>query len=96
VSFRMHKYQDDLTGLAAFCDVCYEQITNDEGYIVWNPDDVDDWLLVHQVRCDPGGRQGSRYTCSMPLDVEIVYLANSVGVNLQAAKKRVGTFSMLG
>ena len=66
----MHDYGDGLTGLAAFCDVC--GTNREHGYVVWNGDDSSDWLVVHQGRCDPGS---PRFDMSMPLDTEIVYLA---------------------
>ena len=83
MTLRMHRYPDCLTGLAAFCDVCGEQITKD-GYVVWNSADESDCLVVHQGRCDPGGL---RYGSSMPLEDEILYLANSVGADLERARK---------
>lgn len=87
----MHRYEDGLTGLAAFCDTCGERI-EENGWIVWNCGDETDWLLVHQRVCDPGRPQ---YDCSMELDVEIVYLANSAGVDLKDALKRVGMFATI-
>lgn len=84
MSIRMHRYDDGLTGLAAFCDVCDKRIEK-HGYIVWNCMDESDWLVVHQSRCDPGR---PRYDCSMPLDVEIVYLARSVKADLKSATER--------
>jgi hypothetical protein len=89
---RLHTYADGRTGLAAFCDVCGEQIT-EHGYVVWKyHDDNDqpvDVLIVHQARCDPGGD----YRMSMPLDVELVYLANSAGVDLNDAAEHVRFFA---
>ena len=96
MSFRMHRYEDGRDGLAAFCHVCGEQIT-EHGYVVWNPDNVDgDWFVVHQERWDPGMRNGSPYTYSMPLDAEILYLANSVGVDIDKARRRVALFERIG
>jgi hypothetical protein len=84
---RLHTYPDGRTGFAAFCDVCGEQITEGDGYVVWKGHDDNDQpfdvLIVHQARCDPGHEPG--YHDSMPLDVEIVYLAGSAGVDLAAA-----------
>jgi hypothetical protein len=88
---RMHRYDDGLTGLAAFCDTCGEQIT-ERGYIIWNGFDVNDWLVVHQARCDRGHHDRHRYGHSMPLDVEIVHLANSAGVDLEATRERMRVF----
>jgi hypothetical protein len=88
MGFRMHDYRDGRVGLAAFCSVCGEQI-RENGYVVW--DDPADWLLVHQARCDPGGR----YRNSMSLDAEIVYLANSVGVDLDEARETVVALATL-
>jgi hypothetical protein len=85
VTLRMHEYESGRTGLAAFCDVCGDQIT-ENGYVVWNGTDVSDWLVIHQARCDPGR---PRYDMSMPLDVEIVYLANSASVDLDEARESV-------
>jgi len=97
MSLRMHRYEDGRDGLAAFCDVCGEQIT-EHGYIVWNPENLSDWLVVHQARCDPGypgSPYRQRYSYSMDLDVEIVYLANSVSADLEDARRRVGFFAQL-
>lgn len=97
MSLRMHRCDDGRDGLAAFCEVCGERIRED-GYVVWNPEDVSDWLVVHQVRCDPG-YPGSplrqRYSYSLDLDVAIVYPANSVSADLEDARRRVGVFAQL-
>jgi len=82
---RMHRYEDGREGLTAFCDICGEQITK-HGYVVWSSKEPRDWLVVHQSRCDPGR---PRYDLSMPLDIELVYLANSTGSDLDAAKKNL-------
>lgn len=92
MSFQMHNYKDGTIGLAAFCDVCKKQIT-EHGYVVWNGADVSDWLVIHQGKCDPGR---PRYDNSMPLNVEIVYLANSTGVDLDKARDDVQMFWELG
>ncbi|MBA2706271.1 MAG: hypothetical protein H0U59_00500 [Gemmatimonadaceae bacterium] len=89
---RMHPYPNGTTGLAAFCDICHNQI-REHGYIVWNGDNVTDWLVIHQAKCDPGR---PRYDMSMPLDVELLYLANSAGINLKDASKSLRVFDMIG
>lgn len=78
---RMRRYPDGRTGLAATCDTCGQQITKN-GYIVWNEDahGVTEERVIHKGRCDD-----KRYSQSMPLDVELVYLANSAGIDLKAA-----------
>jgi hypothetical protein len=86
MSIRMHRFPNGLDALTAFCDVCGEQIT-ERGYVVWDPDHPEDWLLVHQSRCDPGGKQG--YPFSMPLDTELIYLANNSGVDLDDERERL-------
>lgn len=86
----MHRYGDGREGLAAFCDVCGERIEQ-HGYIVWKPDNVENWLLIHQGRCDPGRQLG--YENSMPLDVEIIYLANSASVDLKNAQQRAAVMA---
>lgn len=98
MSIRMHEYEDGKQGLAAFCDVCGDQI-REHGFIVWNGDDPSDWLLIHQSRCDPGRAGGAphrHYDSSMGLDVELVYLANSAGIDLSAARKSAGVLSIIG
>ena len=89
---KMHTYGDGRTGLAAFCDTCGRQIT-DNGYVVWNEDDtgVTEWRVIHQRICDD-----NRFDMSMPLNVEVVYLANSTGVDLSEAIRLVGTFASIG
>jgi hypothetical protein len=69
----MHRYSEGMDGLGAFCDVCDEQII-ENGFVVWNSDNLDDWLVIHQGRCDPGHASG--YDCSSPLDLEMLYLAS--------------------
>lgn len=98
MAFRMHEYDDGLTGLAAFCDTCGEQITEhtEHGFVIWDPNNVGDWLVVHQSRCDPGGSGRSQYSHSMGLEAEIVYLANSAGVDLDKARAYVGTLDSIG
>lgn len=91
MSFQMHRYPDHTTGLAEFCDVCGTQIT-EYGYVVWNGDDLSDWLVIHQGKCDPGR---PRYDMSMPLDAEIIYLANSANIDLKKARKSVAIFATL-
>jgi hypothetical protein len=92
----MHQYPDGLTGLAAFCDICDEQIT-ETGYVVWNTQDPNDWLLVHHSRCDPGGpRSNYRYGSSMSLSAELIYLANSAGVDLTEALNEVHLLDSIG
>jgi hypothetical protein len=92
----MHSYPDGVTGLAAFCDVCGKQITKN-GYVVWKDRGDDgqpaDVLFIHQAICDPG-HKGGHYN-SMPLDAEIVYLANSAGVDLDSARKDIVVFASL-
>jgi hypothetical protein len=82
------------TRLAAFCDVCGEQIT-EHGYVVWKGHvesaQPADWMIVHQASCDPGGD----YRLSMALDVEIVCLAKSAGVDLDEAVGNAEFFSRL-
>jgi len=95
MTIRLHTYPDDgRTGLAAFCDVCGEQIT-EQGFVVWKDHDDNDQpvdvLIVHQARCDPGGD----YRSSMALDVEVVYLANSAGIDLDSARRDVELFARL-
>jgi hypothetical protein len=89
--FRMHDYDNGLTGLAAFCDVCGDQITKNDGYIVWPGDRPTDFLVIHVGRCDPNGV----YDCSSPLDTEMVYLANSTGIDLAQARKRAALLSSI-
>jgi hypothetical protein len=89
---RLHRYPDGLTGLAAFCDVCGERIT-ENGYVVWNDERPDEMLIIHQGRCDPGREHG--YGASMPLETELVYLANSVGADLKRAARMVRLYSMI-
>ena len=93
---QMHAYPDGRTGLAAFCDTCGDQIT-EHGWIIWKYDDdntsVSDWLIVHQGRCDPGHPDG--YDFSMPFSAEIIYLANSTGVDLKKAQDEAVLFSTL-
>ncbi len=85
MGLRMHTYPDGRTGLAAFCDTCGEQIT-ENGFVVWNEENGEDgwavteWRTIHQSRCDD-----MRYRNSMPLDAEIVYLANSTGMHIKDA-----------
>lgn len=85
---KMHRYNDGLTGLAFFCDVCDQQITSN-GYVVWRHDPATDqpaeWHVIHQGRCDDGR---PRFPSSMPIDVELIYLANSAGIDLDAARQR--------
>jgi hypothetical protein len=87
---RMHRYPTGQTGLAAFCDICQEQI-NENGYLVWT-NDLEDWLVIHQAKCDPG----RAYPNSMDLAANIVYLANSAGVDLTEAQEHVRTLDSLG
>lgn len=88
----MHEYDNGRHGLAAFCDTCGEQIT-EHGFVIWNCDNVADWRVIHQARCEPPRTDG--YDCSMGLDEELVYLANSAGVDLNAARKSVSVLEML-
>lgn len=94
--FKMHRYEDGVTGLAAFCDTCGEQIT-ERGYVVWRGDPetdrVAEWEVVHQSRCDKGR---PRFPLSMPLDTEVIYLAHSAGIDLEAALERVRVFDSIG
>ena len=82
MGLRMHGYDDGRTGLAAFCDVCSRQIT-ENGYVIWNDKDLSDWKVIHQDSCDL-----ESYGMSMPLDAEIVHLAHSAGIDLDAARTR--------
>lgn len=93
MSVRMHRYENGLDGLAAFCDTCGDQIT-EHGFVIWDPDNVADWRVIHQARCDPGREAG--YTCSMDLEVEIIYLANSTKSDLTRARKSVSLFQRIG
>jgi len=90
---RMHRYPDGTDGLAAFCDVCGEQI-REHGFVVWNGDDPNDWLVIHQARCDPGNAAG--YDCSMGLEAEVIYLANSAKIDLDKARETVGALASIG
>lgn len=91
---KMHRYDDGHTGLAAFCDTCGKQIRQ-HGYVVWNHDPdtdaVSEWRVIHQADCDD-----LAYDSSMPLEAEIIYLANSAGVDLEQAIKTVLTLDALG
>lgn len=82
---RLHRYPDGRVGLAAFCDTCGKQIT-ERGFVVWNhdpdTDDVTEWRVIHQARCDD-----PRFECSLPLDRNVVYLAHSAGVDLDATRR---------
>lgn len=96
----MTRYPDGRTGLAAFCDVCGEQIT-ENGYVLWRNDESDEhleeWVVVHQGRCDPDRCvRPKSFPYSMELNVEIIYLANSVDADLEGAIDRAGLFSGLG
>lgn len=77
---RMHRYPDGRMGLAAFCDTCGKQIT-EHGFVVWTSA-VREWRVIHQARCD-----SRRFEFSMPLDVEILHLANSAGIDLAETLK---------
>lgn len=87
---QVHEYENGMTGLAAFCDVCKQRIT-EHGFVVWDPENLADFLIIHQARCDPAGR----YAHSMDLDVEIIYLANSVGADLDSARDRAGLLNTI-
>ncbi len=83
---RMHAYENGHHGLAAFCDVCGEQIT-EHGFVVWNCDEegrISEWRVIHQSRCDD-----PRFQYSMSLSAEWVYLGNSAGILWEDAKKEV-------
>ena len=87
---RLHAYDDGRVGLAAFCDTCGEQIT-EHGFVIWRYTDDDcgevaEWRVIHQARCDPGG---TLWENSMGLEVELVYLANSAGIDLDEARRNM-------
>src|SRR6266576_5290641 len=90
MGFKMHDYKDGTIGLAAFCDVCREQVTENDGYILWNSYNPDNWLLIHKMRCDPTLLHAAEkyiYNMSMPLGVEIVYLVNSMGLDFDQERR---------
>ena len=91
MDFRMHDYGDGRTGLAAFCGVCGKQIT-ENGYVLWDSDDRGSAILIHQGRCDPGS---DKLGSSMPLDVELVHLANSASIDLDEAREHAARLSGL-
>lgn len=86
MSLRMHRFPNGLDALTAFCDSCGEQIS-ENAWVVWDPDHPEDWLLVHQGRCDPGGLNG--YPFSMPLSAELVYLTNNLGIDLDEEREHL-------
>lgn len=94
MSFRMHRYPTGVTGLAAFCDTCGEQIT-EYGYVVWNHDpdthEVSEWRVIHAADCDDG-----RFTSSMALDNEIIYLARSANIDLKRAESNTRLLDSIG
>ena len=47
--------------------------------------------MIHQERCDPS--RGGYYLFSDALDVNVVYLANSAGVDFERAATRARLFA---